>query len=192
MAAKHAEPAQRATAYRCRQSASFPRQRSSSSRTLEARLHVVKKVGRVHFFPPAQIFLVLDSGDVLAVLTDKSTISQASSSVIGAHEEAFSVTSRLRALRESLTSSYGPLVGGAALTRALGYPSQSAFRQALAHQRLPVAVFEIQGRRGRFALTADIADWLWSISEGRQFRRPDLVVSQTNSVNKQPGGEAAD
>lgn len=55
----------------------------------------------------------------------------------------------------------GPVVGGAALTKALGYRSQAAFRQAAARKRLPVRVFEFEGRRGRFADTQDIAAWLW-------------------------------
>lgn len=63
---------------------------------------------------------------------------------------------------DRLTRLYGGIVGGAALTRALGYPSQGAFRQALSRKRVPVPVFTLEGRRGRFAHAADIARWLWS------------------------------
>ncbi len=97
------------------------------------------------------------------------------------------MASSLRELDESLTRSYGPLLGGAALTRALGYPSQSAFRQAVAHDRLPVPVFEIEGRRGRFALTADIAAWLWRVSEGRQ---RNLIPRASPSVCASDGERA--
>jgi hypothetical protein len=48
------------------------------------------------------------------------------------------------------------------LTHVLGYPSQGAFRQALARGRIPVPVVTIEGRRGRFAQVADIARWLWA------------------------------
>lgn len=65
-------------------------------------------------------------------------------------------------LADRLTRLYGGIVGGAALTRALGYPTQGAFRQAYARKRVPVPVFMIEGRRGRFAHAADIARWLWS------------------------------
>lgn len=55
---------------------------------------------------------------------------------------------------------YGPLLGGAALYRALGLPSAAAFRQAVSREALPVPVFAIPHRRGRFALTRDVALWL--------------------------------
>ncbi len=63
-------------------------------------------------------------------------------------------------LESHLTLTLGVLIGGANLTKALGYPSQGAFRQALFRNRLPVHVFEIEGRRGRFALARDVAAWL--------------------------------
>ncbi|MDP3522522.1 MAG: hypothetical protein Q8S02_18070 [Hydrogenophaga sp.] len=55
----------------------------------------------------------------------------------------------------------GATVGGSALTKALGYRSQDAFRKALQRKRLPVCTFELVGRRGRFASAVDIANWLW-------------------------------
>lgn len=64
-------------------------------------------------------------------------------------------------LEVNLTRALGAVVGGGDLSRALGYRTQAAFRQALARDRLPVRVFEIEGRRGRFARTGDIARWLW-------------------------------
>lgn len=58
---------------------------------------------------------------------------------------------------------YGPLLGGAALYRALGLPSAAAFRQAASRDALPVHVFPIPHRRGRFALTREVASWLASL-----------------------------
>jgi len=55
----------------------------------------------------------------------------------------------------------GATVGGDTLSKALGYPSQGAFRKAFQRGRLPVTTFELSGRRGRFAASADIARWLW-------------------------------
>ena len=52
----------------------------------------------------------------------------------------------------------GATVGGDALSKALGYPSQDAFRMAYQRRRLPVATFELSGRRGRFAAAADIKE----------------------------------
>lgn len=63
-------------------------------------------------------------------------------------------------LESRLTLTVGALIGGANLTKALGYPSQGAFRQAVLRNRVPVHVFEIEGRRGRFALACDVAAWL--------------------------------
>lgn len=60
-----------------------------------------------------------------------------------------------------LIRALGATVGGKALTQALGYPSQEAFRKARKRGRLPVLTFEMAGRRGRFASVTDIAAWLW-------------------------------
>jgi len=63
-------------------------------------------------------------------------------------------------LEKDLLQQYGPLIGNDALRSALGYPSQDAFRQALARGRLPVPVFALPKRRGKFALVKDVAAWL--------------------------------
>lgn len=75
--------------------------------------------------------------------------------------QAMTPTQQFEDFEILLVRALGAAVGGAALTRALGYPSQEAFRKA--HQRgiLPVPTFELAGRRGRFAATTDIAVWLW-------------------------------
>lgn len=78
-------------------------------------------------------------------------------------EAKSTISSESRGVLEArLIRTLGPIVGGSALSRALGYPSQGAFRKALVRGRLPVRVFELDGRRGRFAFTSDIAEWLWS------------------------------
>ena len=59
-----------------------------------------------------------------------------------------------------LMRAYGPLMSGEDLRKALGYPSKSAYSQAIARGALPVPVFEIEKRRGKFALTQDVASWL--------------------------------
>lgn len=47
-----------------------------------------------------------------------------------------------------------------ALRDCLGYPSSEALRQAIARDTVPVKVFSIKNRRGKFALAKDIAYWL--------------------------------
>lgn len=64
------------------------------------------------------------------------------------------------ALERDLLWRYGPLVGNEHLAQALGFPNHHAFRQALMRKQIPVPVFEIAHRRGRFALAKDIARWL--------------------------------
>lgn len=63
-------------------------------------------------------------------------------------------------LERRLTEHYGPLLASRDLWKVLGYRSPAAFRQARLRQSLPVTEFQIDGRRGRFALTRDIAHWL--------------------------------
>jgi len=63
-------------------------------------------------------------------------------------------------LYESLLRRYGPMISGDDLRIALGYPSKDAFRQAIVRTTVPVTVFSIEQRRGKFALTKDVAAWL--------------------------------
>lgn len=52
------------------------------------------------------------------------------------------------------------LLGGDALYSSLGYKSSDAFRQAQVRNSVPVRVFSIKHRRGKFALASDVACWL--------------------------------
>lgn len=63
-------------------------------------------------------------------------------------------------IEHGLHERHGPMLGGAALYRALGFPTAAAMRQAVSRGRVPVPLFDIEGRRGRFALTLDVALWL--------------------------------
>ena len=47
-----------------------------------------------------------------------------------------------------------------ALRDCLGYPSAEALRQAIARNTIPVKVFSLKNRRGKFALAKDVAYWL--------------------------------
>ena len=53
-----------------------------------------------------------------------------------------------------------PLIGGEDLRRVLGYASREAMRQAVARGTIPVPVFDVPNRRGKFALTRDVSGWL--------------------------------
>ena len=59
-----------------------------------------------------------------------------------------------------LQECHGPIVGGRELAKLLAFQSLVAFRQAASRGKLPVTVFSIPHRRGKFAYTCDVADWL--------------------------------
>ncbi len=63
-------------------------------------------------------------------------------------------------LLQDMLALYGPMVSGNALWKALGYASADAFRHAVFRKTIPVHIFTIPNRRGKFALTQDIATWL--------------------------------
>lgn len=63
-------------------------------------------------------------------------------------------------LQDVMLKEYGPLMGGEDLRRALGYRTWSAFSRAIRSGIAGVDVFEIPGRRGKFALTSEVAAWL--------------------------------
>lgn len=72
-----------------------------------------------------------------------------------------SIEQKLAAQLESdLLVLHGPLMGGSALYFALGYRSAIAFRTALSRNQVSVKVFCIEFRRGKYALTKDVAAWL--------------------------------
>lgn len=70
------------------------------------------------------------------------------------------VTALAEELELTLIKQFGPLLSNELLCRSLGYPTMGAFRQALSKKRVPIAVFSIPNRNGKFALTKDVAKWL--------------------------------
>jgi len=65
-----------------------------------------------------------------------------------------------RSIEEDLFKKYGPMLTGESLREVLGYPSMEAMRQAVSRGTIPVPVFPIKNRRGKFALAKDIAIWI--------------------------------
>jgi uncharacterized membrane protein len=63
-------------------------------------------------------------------------------------------------LEKDLLDRYGLLLTGDALIRELGYVSKAAFRQSLVRKTVPVPIFEIDNRRGKYALAKDVARYL--------------------------------
>jgi hypothetical protein len=58
-----------------------------------------------------------------------------------------------------------PLIGGKDLVNVLGFKTSAAFRQALKLNRLGIETFTIKGRRGRFAFTQDVQQWLQNLKK---------------------------
>ncbi|MRX27289.1 hypothetical protein [Kangiella sp. HZ709] len=63
-------------------------------------------------------------------------------------------------LESQLFDRYGMLLSGEALMKAIGYKSMYALNQALTRKQLPVHIFSIEHRKGKFALTKDVAHFL--------------------------------
>lgn len=55
---------------------------------------------------------------------------------------------------------YGPIMTGKTLSAALGYPTLVAFRKSLSRKTVPITIFTLPNRSGKFALTKDVAEWL--------------------------------
>lgn len=69
-------------------------------------------------------------------------------------------------LERDLIARHGsPLLGGDNLRSALGYPSVEALRQAISRGTVPVPVFAVEHRRGKFALARDVAAWLATLRQ---------------------------
>jgi len=62
-------------------------------------------------------------------------------------------------LERELMNRYGPIVSNDNLRLVLGYASKEAFRQAVLRKTVPIAVFDIENRKGKFALIRDVAIW---------------------------------
>ena len=81
-------------------------------------------------------------------------------------------------LERELTSRYGPIVSNDNLRLVLGYASKEAFRQALSRKTIPIPVFEIENRRGKFALIKDVAVWL-AVQRERAANKKTVAMDTT-------------
>lgn len=62
---------------------------------------------------------------------------------------------------------YGEIIGGYDLAKLLGYKSTAAFRQAVSRNQIPFTTFNIENRKGKFAYTNDVIDWLTNLESSR-------------------------
>lgn len=55
---------------------------------------------------------------------------------------------------------YGPLIGGNDLAKILGFRTLGAFNKSIREDRIGIKTFAIPGRKGKFAFSEDVANWL--------------------------------
>lgn len=65
-------------------------------------------------------------------------------------------------IESTLMKEYGPILSNEVLANCLGYPSLNALRKAISRETVPIKVFSIPNRSGKFALTKEVASWLAS------------------------------
>lgn len=58
-------------------------------------------------------------------------------------------------------NSHGTRMTGECLWRALGFTSSRTFQHAARAQHLGIQLYPMPSGRGRFALTEDVARWVW-------------------------------
>lgn len=63
-------------------------------------------------------------------------------------------------LRRKLEQTFGRMMSSKQIGQLLVYPSPAAFRQAVHRGAVNIRMFTLPERRGRFAMTADVARWL--------------------------------
>jgi hypothetical protein len=86
------------------------------------------------------------------------------STILGKRKAKMSVDLEILALKRELerrlTLENGSLMTGQILRRELGFNSRGAFERARVQGRIGVKIFTLFGRRGKFAMTRDVADFL--------------------------------
>lgn len=97
------------------------------------------------------------------------------------------MTSRSHQLNDAMLRQYGPLIGGADLRKALGFRTAATFQRAVREKTLNVPVFDVPGRRGKFALTVDIAIWITTVSDS-DHQSGEPQPSTAGCIGKGGGG----
>ncbi|WP_165666428.1 hypothetical protein [Metapseudomonas otitidis] len=95
-------------------------------------------------------------------------------------EKALLIDELAKSLESDLLGRYGPIMSGDELLRALGYPSKEAFRQSLVRNTVAIPLFDLEYRRGKFALVKDVARYL---AEQR------FSAALGVSLNREQGGD---
>lgn len=77
-------------------------------------------------------------------------------------------------LLKRLIRRYGEIIPPDALWRVTGYQSASAARSARLRGNFPIRVFRIPGRKGFYAKTGDVANWLEKLGADNSEQDPPM------------------
>jgi hypothetical protein len=80
-----------------------------------------------------------------------------------------------KSIERELFDRHGPMLADDVLRIALGYKTMEAFRQAMTRKTVPIPVFTVENRRGKYALVKDVAFWL--------AQQRDAAVDKLNQTN---------
>ncbi|MDP3210610.1 hypothetical protein [Methylotenera sp.] len=68
-------------------------------------------------------------------------------------------------LLNELTEKHGEIVSLDSLSKIIGYKTVAAVKYAIKKEQLSINTFYIKGRKGRYAMTRDVASWLIECKE---------------------------
>lgn len=89
-------------------------------------------------------------------------------------------------LAKELHQEYGPLIGGPDLVKVLGFRSNASFKRAQKLGQIDLEMFGIEGRKGSFAYTRNVASWLSNLANKNQVFNREKQQS-SSSYEKESG-----
>lgn len=85
-------------------------------------------------------------------------------------------------LREMLLATYGPIMDSKDMCKVLRYPSVAALLAAKARGRVTFKLAELEGRRGYFGLTEQIAAYMESAFSGQSGEDANTTMGKQPSL----------
>ncbi|WP_447896485.1 hypothetical protein [Stenotrophomonas acidaminiphila] len=82
---------------------------------------------------------------------------------------------RVEQLEGELRAKYGAEIGGTDLRTLLGYKTAESFRKAVQRGKIPVRTYLHALRRGRFASTRILAEWMESLEQAGKEGGADMT-----------------
>ncbi|MES2186642.1 MAG: hypothetical protein V4505_18970 [Pseudomonadota bacterium] len=92
-------------------------------------------------------------------------------------------------LTESMTKRYGPFMSGRDLMTSLGFRNHASFARARRQGLIEVTLFDLPGRRGPFAWTHEVADWMIGLPS-KTNHRSELANQTADTLHADAEGAA--